>query len=759
MGWLSGWNYRKLHKIAGTTVGPQSDYQIRIVVHYGNGTDSGENVYLNGKCNPDFSDIRVASDDGETVLPQWIEEKVDNDYAIIWVKITSIPASPDKATIYIYYGNSSASEYSDGEATFIFFDHFEGTELDTTKWTRRTQGTAYITINDSICNLSTPAGTSNRQHIISNQTVGPSSSMLIRYRLNKPYQVRIALTTSYNATYIYLPADDFISSRLTYLSGYNSTFRTVIDDTEQASTIITSPSAGTWYRAELRLYEGHQEMVVDDNTEATHTVTGIPDGTYHAFIGEVSASADSFSVDIDYVAIRKFVYPEPSHDVWGSEEQPASFTASATVTSSINIKAELERYLSVSTQVTPLLSTKKAYHAILSKTVGVSPGLGRTSEILRSLSQNLLVDASLGKIYEAFRQLAISLGVSSGLSVKSLFTSYFTEDIEISIALERSALISRGLSVPISLASELEARKVIKVCGLPDFTVPTAIVAQTIDTLAVDIAAQSIGELGILIKGTEITIPVNITNSTIDVNITNALLDVNITNSLLNVNIAQAIELDVNITNSSLNVNVQNSVLDVNITNAEINANITNAQINVYGQGGELDNINYNDSILKSNCFEGAIGRGDGAGGKYTFAHTPSGYVFYLVGATLSVINYDSSVDKEGWLGVYNPCVGVEQIIADVVVPPGGAQSVDVSLATPVKIPYGGYFFVQADTNAYPVATVRLVLVPASLDDSALSTVMERGKLISIRYPPIRGVDRHDQEEAKPSIPSRAGGG
>jgi len=105
MSLLSGWQYRKLHKIRGSTAGEVTDYQIRIVVHYGSGTDNGEHVYLDGKCRSDFGDIRFTADDGVTELPYWIEEKVDGNYAVFWVKIPYIPAYPDTTTIYIYYGN------------------------------------------------------------------------------------------------------------------------------------------------------------------------------------------------------------------------------------------------------------------------------------------------------------------------------------------------------------------------------------------------------------------------------------------------------------------------------------------------------------------------------------------------------------------------------------------------------------------------------------------------------------------------------
>ena len=54
--------------------------------------------------------------------------------AIVWVKIPTIPAS-GTTTIYMYYGNPSATDASNGPATFDFFDDFNDGTVDTNKWT------------------------------------------------------------------------------------------------------------------------------------------------------------------------------------------------------------------------------------------------------------------------------------------------------------------------------------------------------------------------------------------------------------------------------------------------------------------------------------------------------------------------------------------------------------------------------------------------------------------------------------------------
>ena len=111
-GWLEGWQYRKSHVINPAS-GAGTNYPIKIVVHYGSGTDSGENVYLNSHCRADFGDIRFTASDGETLLDYWIEEKVDSDYAVFWVEIAD-NLSSSSVTIYIYYGKSDATTTSDG---------------------------------------------------------------------------------------------------------------------------------------------------------------------------------------------------------------------------------------------------------------------------------------------------------------------------------------------------------------------------------------------------------------------------------------------------------------------------------------------------------------------------------------------------------------------------------------------------------------------------------------------------------------------
>jgi hypothetical protein len=124
MGWLDpAWGYRKAHYVE-PAAGAGTDYQVRVVVHFGAGADGGEDVYLDSKGKTDFGDLRLTDNTGVTPLSYWIEKKVDSDYAIVWVKVSDDLSVYNKR-IYVYYGNVAATSAANGDGTFIFFDDFE----------------------------------------------------------------------------------------------------------------------------------------------------------------------------------------------------------------------------------------------------------------------------------------------------------------------------------------------------------------------------------------------------------------------------------------------------------------------------------------------------------------------------------------------------------------------------------------------------------------------------------------------------------
>ncbi|MFW9844865.1 MAG: DUF2341 domain-containing protein, partial [Candidatus Thorarchaeota archaeon] len=157
VGFDSDWNCRKPH-LLNAIPGAGTDYQIPITTHLCSSPDSGQDVYLGGNCKTDFSDVRFVSSDGVTFLDYWCESVVAGSHAKFWVKIND-NLDYDQM-IYIYYGNSAAESVSNGEATFIFFDDFSGTSLNTSKWNNFwTSGSGNtLTVSDGVLHMKSGTG-------------------------------------------------------------------------------------------------------------------------------------------------------------------------------------------------------------------------------------------------------------------------------------------------------------------------------------------------------------------------------------------------------------------------------------------------------------------------------------------------------------------------------------------------------------------------------------------------------------------------
>lgn len=125
--------------------GAGTDYQVMICTDYADGIDTGFTVYLNGRSQTDFDDIRFADNDGATLLDHWRESYTASDTATFWVEVQDTLSS--NATIYIYYGHDTISTASDGDATFDIFSDFSRF-LDMETWEQYSSSDSYVFAND-----------------------------------------------------------------------------------------------------------------------------------------------------------------------------------------------------------------------------------------------------------------------------------------------------------------------------------------------------------------------------------------------------------------------------------------------------------------------------------------------------------------------------------------------------------------------------------------------------------------------------------
>jgi hypothetical protein len=129
------WHWRKPITINNGGASTQTDYQVKLTI-------DTQTLIGQSKMNSLGNDIRFTdSTNYSTAISYWIESGINTASTIIWVKIPSIPTG--NSTIYMYYGNTSATAASNGPNTFIFFDDFESGNLN--KWTIVTGSTWTVT--------------------------------------------------------------------------------------------------------------------------------------------------------------------------------------------------------------------------------------------------------------------------------------------------------------------------------------------------------------------------------------------------------------------------------------------------------------------------------------------------------------------------------------------------------------------------------------------------------------------------------------
>ena len=269
--------------------------------------------------------------------------------------------------------------------------------------------------------------------------------------------------------------------------------------------------------------------------------------------------------------------------------------------------------------------------------------------------------------------------------------------------------------------------------GLPDFTLPVAIVAELIPSLAVDIVAQSIGNLKVDIVAQSLTaLNVNITGSQITLNVsitspvdTSGNLKVAIQSSVtINVNIAsQSTTLNVNIASATATLNVSvtsptdaSGNLKVAIqSSVTINVNIASAtatlNVNISAQSVTL-NINvvdFKSTITPTALLEKGTQRLVSttlSASDVTLYTTPSGKTAYVIVVSYYARNTDTSYSR--YFYIYAVVGGVSKQLIYYLLAPGDIRDLTVTGGV-VKLLAGDQLKAYSETNV--IALVCAVII------------------------------------------------
>jgi len=121
------WGYRKTLHVSALV----ANYQMPLTVFKEDGHDNVTTgtVDCENHCNTNFSDLIFLDAASGEVLPFWIEETDmigEHHYARLWVRTAGTDS------LYMCYGNASATTASDAASTFSYFDHW--TTDNTANW-------------------------------------------------------------------------------------------------------------------------------------------------------------------------------------------------------------------------------------------------------------------------------------------------------------------------------------------------------------------------------------------------------------------------------------------------------------------------------------------------------------------------------------------------------------------------------------------------------------------------------------------------
>jgi len=232
-------------------------------------------------------------DENLQIIDHWNESFPDKE----WIEVPKIPSS---AICALRMLDGDASSASNGTNTFLFFDDFPGSSIDTSKWSVTGNG---ISVSGSIVTLTTSStNTQNRLTSLTDWSKNNSSSLRARLKTqysgatNRGEQTFGASDNTYYITAEYNHRHSQYSGK--YYSNYNG----------DGFSNIVGWAADTWKIQELKR-PGLARWTVNDANQVNHS-SYYPTNDYPIWI-RADYNTNPATMWVDWILIRKYASTEP----------------------------------------------------------------------------------------------------------------------------------------------------------------------------------------------------------------------------------------------------------------------------------------------------------------------------------------------------------------------------------------------------------------------------------------------------------------
>jgi len=274
--WDLNWSKRKQINLNTSSGSTPYGYQVKMNISYVSG------------MNNDFSDLRFVNYSDDTVeFDYWIENKANGSWCLVWVEIRDVITTTDQPLAWMYHDNSGAEAASDGFDTFLFFDDFSGSTLNSTRWPTQSGS---ISVGDGEVHLDFP-GTSYAYASSSSQAYNG----VLEFRAKYTYDSTIArfgrfVRTHYGGTY----------------GGRG------IHVWDGGANILNSNDPGVYHNYKIVKPSSNALWYFDDVYKFTRTISGNIGTLTLGNSGESGRQGDAW---FDHIFIREYVSSEPSYSI------------------------------------------------------------------------------------------------------------------------------------------------------------------------------------------------------------------------------------------------------------------------------------------------------------------------------------------------------------------------------------------------------------------------------------------------------------